>query len=404
MKRWKKVVLVLLGLIILSQSPFIYRRFQLRSLSLAIRDLNNRRTVAQSDDGYTDYRGVLHVHSSLGGHSTGNFTDIINAASRNQLQFVVMTEHPSAQFDTAAMTLKGFHDGVLFINGNEISTATQDRLLLLPGDESPSAAGAKRTDEVLAQVKGQNRLAFVAYPEQFHSWEAIPYHGIEVYNLFTNARKINYFVMFFDGLWSYSSYPELLFARFDERPDENLKKWDELTATRGGRLVALAGNDAHANVGLNLGDASGKKLLQIQLDPYERSFRLFRTHVFIEKDKALSAESLMEALANGHSYIAFDLFCDASGFRFTAVNPSERKIMGDEIKLEGGVRLSVSSPVASRIVLFKDGQKIQDKSDASSLDVTVNQKGVYRVELYLPQLGPLLQDKPWIISNPIYVR
>lgn len=403
MKRWKKVILVLLGLIFLSQSPFIYRRFQLRSLSLAIQDLNNRQTVDQSDNAYADYKGVVHVHSSLGGHSTGNFPDIIRAANRNQLQFVVMTEHPSAQFDTAALTLKGFHGGVLFINGNEVSTATEDRLLLLPGDESASASGAKRTEEVIAQSKAQNRLAFVAYPEQYRSREATDVNGLEVYNLYTNARKINYFVMFFDGLWSYGSYPELLFARFYERPNENLKKWDELT-TNGSRLAALAGNDAHANVGVGAGDASGKKLLQIQLDPYERSFRLFRTHALIEKDKALSTESLMEALANGHSYISFDLFGDAGGFRFSAENRSERKIMGDEINLEDGVRLSASSPIASRIVLFKDGQRIQDQSNVRSLDLMVNQKGVYRVELYLPQLGALLQDKPWIISNPIYVR
>jgi hypothetical protein len=403
MKRWKKVVLVLLGLILLSQSPFIYRRFQLRSLSHAIRDLNAQRALDQNDNGYTDYKGVIHVHSMLGGHSTGNFTDIIRAANLNKLQFVVMTEHPQALLNTSEMTLKGVHGGVLFINGNEVSTATKDRLLLLPGDESASTADRQTTDETLAQVSAQNRLAFVAYPEEFHSWEASPFNGIEVYNLYTNARKINGFVMFFDGLWSYASYPELLFTRFYERPSENLKKWDELT-TRGSRLVAIAGNDAHANVGVSLGDASGKRLLQIQLDPYERSFQLFRTHALIEKEKPLSTESLMEALASGHSYIAFDLFCDASGFRYTAENRSEKRLMGDEISVEDGVRLTVRSPVASRIVLFKDGQMIQEESGVLNKDFTVNQKGVYRVELYLPQLGALLQDKPWIISNPIYVR
>ena len=30
--------------------------------------------------------------------------------------------------------------------------------------------------------------------------------------------------------------------------------------------------------------------------------------------------------------------------------------------------------------------------------------GVYRVEVYLDQLGSLLDGKPWIISNPIFVR
>ena len=33
----------------------------------------------------------------------------------------------------------------------------------------------------------------------------------------------------------------------------------------------------------------------------------------------------------------------------------------------------------------------------------LTERGVYRVEVYLPQLGAAGQQ-PWIISNPIYVR
>ena len=113
--------------------------------------------------------------------------------------------------------------------------------------------------------------------------------------MFTNARRINPVVMFFDGLWSYRSYPELLFANFYERPAENLKLWDEALAS-GRRLVATAGNDAHSNVGLTLNDSSGKTLLGIKLDPYERSFRLVRMHVLLPREKELTAESLLAAL------------------------------------------------------------------------------------------------------------
>ena len=44
------------------------------------------------------------------------------------------------------------------------------------------------------------------------------------------------------------------------------------------RLTGVAGNDAHANIGVSLKDSSGKTLLGIQLDPYETSFRLVRLH------------------------------------------------------------------------------------------------------------------------------
>jgi hypothetical protein len=406
MKRWKKVALVLLGLIVLSQLPFIYRRFQLRRLSLTINELNSQRVVNQAETNYQDYKGVIHVHSLLGGHSTGTLTEIIEAANTDALDFVVMTEHPAKQLDTSEMTLKGFHGKALFINGSEISTTSGDRFLFMPGTVSASdAARAPSTEEVLAQKRTQGSLAFVAYPQEFRSWDASDYDGIEVYNVYTNARSINPLITFFDGLWSYWGYADLLFTTFYERPDESLQKWDDMTATKNRRLVATAGADAHANIGFSLlVDGAGKKLLQVKLDPYERSFRLVHNHVLIEKTEPLSTQSLLSALGSGHCYISCDLLSDATGFHFVAENRTEKKIMGDEIGLQDGVRLTVSTPVASRIRLIKDGQVVQEKEGARSQEFPVDQRGVYRVEAYLPQLGKSFSDKPWIISNPIYVR
>lgn len=404
MKRWKKLTLVLLGLLVLSQSPFVYRRFQLRQLRAKIQELNASRAVPAPDD-YTDYRGVIHVHSLLGGHSTGSFTDIIEAARQNELSFVVMTEHPSAVVDTSAMTLRGVQGGILFVNGNELNTGAGDRFLALPGSPESGKASTKTTQDLLAEEKRDNHLMFVAYPQEFHSWEtADGYDGIEVYNLYTNARRINPLLMFFDGLWSYGGYADLLFTRFYERPVESLKRWDDSTVSKNRRLVALAGNDAHQNVGVHLGDATGKKYLGILLDPYERSFRIVRNHVLIEKDRALSTESLLEAIKDGHCYIAFDLLADSTGFRFTAENDRERKIMGDSLALGGGVRLKAATPIKSRIVLFRNGQVIEEAPDALSKEFAVNQRGVYRVEVYLDQLGTSFSARPWIISNPIYVE
>src|SRR6266850_3100431 len=139
MKRWKKLLLGLLVIVLLSQIPFAYRRYRLGRLNAAIQQLNSQRVDVQARDGLADFKGVIHVHSFLGGHSTGTFQEIINGAQANQLDFVVMTEHPARDFNTAEMTLKGEHGGVLFINGNEVKSATGDRLLLIPGDEQASS-------------------------------------------------------------------------------------------------------------------------------------------------------------------------------------------------------------------------------------------------------------------------
>jgi hypothetical protein len=360
MRSKKFILLIVLFLLLLSQIPFAYRRFKLRRLSSAIQQLNSQRTPPQAN-GFKEYKGVIHVHSFLGGHSAGTFSEIISAAQANQLQFVIMTEHTEKEFDTAAMTLKGTHGGVLFINGNETSAENGDRLLVLPGD-----------------------VSIIAYPQEFRNWDAARdkgVRGVEVYNVFTNAKQANPVIAFFDVLWSQRSYPDLLFALYFQRPDESLKKWDQaLTQTR---LTATGGNDAHANIGASLNDSSGKKLLGIQLDPYAVSFRLVRLHVLIEENKPFDEKSLMEAIRAGHCFIGFDFLSDPTGFVFEASSQ----------------QLKIQTPVPSRVVIYKDGAVFLDESGVTSRAIEVG-PGIYRAEVYLPQLGNLL----WIISNPIYMR
>ena len=370
--RSKKLVLgVILLALLLSQIPFAYRRFKLRRLNATIQQLNSQRTQQQTS-GFTEYKGVVHVHSFLGGHSVGTFAEIISAAQANQLQFVIMTEHTEKDFDTAAMTLQGMHGGVLFINGNEVSAENGDRSLVLPGD-----------------------VSIAAYPEECKNLGAANINGVEVYNVFTNARRINPVVALFDVLWSQRSYPDLIFALYLQRPDESLKKWDRALETT--RLTGTGGNDAHANIGVSLKDSAGKTLLGIQLDPYATSFRLVRLHVLIEQGKTLDATSLMEAVRAGHCFIGFDVLGDTSGFLFEAQNG---KIQGDEISLKPETRLRVRSPVPARIVILKNGSTWIDENGIASKEVVITEPGVYRTEVYLPQLGNL----PWIISNPVYVR
>src|SRR5882672_6998923 len=95
----RKLLIALLALIIVSQIPFAYRRYRLRRLRDTIQQLSSQRVAPASESEFVDYQGVIHVHSSLGGHSTGNFAELIAAAKANQLDFVIMTEHPQPDFD-----------------------------------------------------------------------------------------------------------------------------------------------------------------------------------------------------------------------------------------------------------------------------------------------------------------
>lgn len=403
MSRWKKLLVILGVLLIVSQIPFCYRRYKLGQLNAAIQHVNSQRAVESSPE-FVEYTGVVHVHSFLGGHSKGGFREIISAAQANKLDFVVMTEHALSEFDTATMTLKGLHGGILFINGNEISNGS-GRLLIIPEDEFEMGTSLLTFGEI--ERRGGRRIfQVVAYPQEFREWEADSYEGVEVYNVYTDAREINPVAMFFDGLWSYRSYPYLLFANFYRRPSANLNLWDQSIAGSGRKLVALAGNDAHANIGFELTDSTGKRLLGMQLDPYERSFRFVRMHVVTPRvhDQVLKPDRLLAAISAGNCFIGFDIFGDTTGFRYSARDGNESKIMGDEITLDDEVRLSATLPVAGRIVLLKDGAVIHETANTRGMEYAAKERGSYRVEAYLPQLGKPVGDQPWIISNPIYVQ
>ena len=392
----------MLGLIVLSQLPFAYRRYRLDRLQKTIQQLESQR-VPPTESEYVDYQGVIHVHSSLGGHSTGTFAELIAAAKTNQLDFVIMTEHPQAEFDTSVLTLNSMHAGILFLNGNEVATASGDRLLLIPGSANAASMSMQTTQEVIFKQKAAGGLAFAAYSAESQTWQTSSADGVEVYNLFTNARQYNAFVAVFDSLWSYHGAADLMFANFFARPSENLKRWDE-AISGGHKLVAIAGNDAHSNVGLSVNDASGKQWLGVKLDPYERSFRTVRTHVLIKKDKGLTREGLIEAISQGHCYISFDLFGDAKGFTFTTTTVGAgANVMGDETPLLRGLQLRAAAPLFCRFVLFEDGVVAGEKS-GTSVEFTVDAPGAYRVEVYLDSLSAPVRGQPWIISNPIYLK
>ena len=402
MKLWKKIILVLLGILLLVQIPFIYRRYQIGQLSNKISELAAQSGEIKKDPNFNEYKGVIHAHTSLGGHSTGSFEELIAGANANDLDFVVMTEHVSEVYDTSALTLNGIYGKTLFIGGQEANTASGDRFLLVPGSAETFSDAELETAEFLEKYHAQKRIALITYPEKFNTWSS-DFDGVEVFSLHTNAKKASWFYGFFDLIWSFSAYPDLTIADYFQHPDAELRKFDEITAQK--KSVLFAGSDAHSNIGFHLGgDDAGNKLINLKIDPYWVIFKLVRQHVLLEKDKPLTRENLLEALKNGHSFIGFDVLSDTSGFSFTATNDVENKIMGDEIALASGVKLKASAPQTARFVFFRNGEKILELGDTREAFFETKEKGTYRVEVYLDSLGRNFDKTPWIISNPIYIR
>ena len=398
MRLWKKIVLILIAAIVLLQLPFVYRRYRIGQLAERIDQLNAQRSAIE-DRSFKEYKGIIHAHTSLGGHSTGSFDELISAANTGDLDFVIMTEHYTDLYDTSALTLNGLYGKTLFIGGNEIDTADSDRFLMIPG--SAEAAGMRKlpTKAVLERLHAENRLAFITYPEKFRSWDS-DFDGDEVLSLHTQMKEANPFMLFFDLIWSYGAYPELTLATHFHRPDANLKKFDETAAKR--PISLTVGTDAHSNIGFHIfGDDAGNKLLSIKLDPYQTIFRIARVHVLLPINHTLTREGIVDALRSRHSYIGLDSLADPSGFSFSVEGGSA--IMGDEVPLAGSGRLIATSPLDARIVLIKNGEKVAETT-GKQMAAEITGPGSYRVELYLDQLGSPVDKIPWIISNPIYVR
>lgn len=400
MKLWKKFLLAVLAIILLIQIPFVYRRWQYGKLSDKISALNAGKIDTGASD-YADYKGVIHIHSSLGGHSTGSFDELIDGARKNDLDFAVMTEHTTDLYDTSAQTLDGVHGGVLFVGGQEVNTAT-DRFLLVPGSAESAQAATLSTQAFLDKNHALGKIALIAYPEKYNSWNA-DFDGIEIFSLNTNAKKMNPFVSVMDTIWSFRSYPELVLANFFVRPSENLRKFDEIAVNR--KTTLFAGNDAHSNIGFHLfGDDAGNKLINLKIDRYETIFRTVRTHVLIEKNRQLSRENLIAAIKNGHTYVGFDALGDVQGFIFRAENDQENKIQGDEIALSSNVKLQALAPQRARFVIYRNGEIFFEADQTNSVNLTIDQAGTYRAEVYLDALGSPFDQMPWIISNPIYIK
>ncbi|MEQ1762383.1 MAG: hypothetical protein ABL984_04455 [Pyrinomonadaceae bacterium] len=419
MRILRKIFLILLAVLVAVQVPFVYRRYKIGQLAQKIRQVNAARTV-HAMPGLTEYKGVMHVHTFLGGHSTGTFEELIKAANANELDFVVMTEHYDQNYDTSALTLNGVYGKTLFVNGQEIDTNDGGRFLLLPGTESPSFAKMD-SKSFLEKVHSDGRLAINNYPDRNRSGVA-GFDGIEAYSLHINFKRANIFTAVGDILWSFGSYPEETIASYLRRNDDYLAMYDKVASEQ--RLLLTAGADAHSNKGYYLAaDDEGNKHLGFKLDPYGTIFRIVRMHVLLESGTPLTRESIIEALRRGHAFAGFDVLGDTSGFQFWAEQISDgsgqppatadgtdiggferRIIMGDGVEIGTGVKLSAAVPSLARIVVLKNGAKVAEFPDATEFSLNVSETGTYRVEAYLDRLGEPFDKAPWIMSNPIYVR
>ena len=106
-------------------------------------------------------------------------------------------------------------------------------------------------------------------------------------------------------------------------------------------------------------------------------------------------------MREGRLFIAHDKLCPARGFRFHFISENGSGLtMGEEGGFEPG-SLMVELPTYGEIRLIKDGS-LEKKWRGMEAVYKVRKRGVYRIEVY--QHVFLFGWRPWIFSNPIYLR
>ena len=160
-----------------------------------------------------------------------------------------------------------------------------------------------------------------------------------------------------------------------------MERWDEMLKS-GKQIPGFGSVDAHVKI----------RFLNFIPENYLMSFQSVTLYV-PAKDK--SEKEIIEALAHGKSFIAFEVFGLADEFSFSVQKQNKTYGPGEVLSLESPVQLTVKSPKPAHIKLIHNGA-IASENDGEVLTYNVKGPGFYRAEIYL-------ENRLWIISNPIYV-
>ncbi len=402
----------------------------LQATRAAIEALATERQPVSRPTGFDDVRAALHVHSLLSHDSRSTLEEVLEGARAAGVRVVMFNEHPADHYDYVSDGHRGLYDGILVLPGAETEGYLAYPRSSLKGAKSDSPQAF--ADLVL----GTGGMIFLCHLEERMDWDIHGITGNEIYNTHADLKNDAGLLASFGqplkllGLvGAIDKYPQESFGALLDYPADYLARWDQLCQTA--RHTGVAGNDSHHNTGLiaQVGDdgklhildrikqpltvidpekvplvkglVQGKKpgdvVVSLDLDPYERSLRHVSTHLLLSE---LTPEQVDEALRQSRAYVSFDWLADPSGFRYELVKDNQRWPVGSEVKWSPGMSLEVEATLPGFIRLLKSGQELATGL-GRQLSQAIDAPGIYRAEVWLNVAG---ERRPWILSNPIYVR
>ncbi len=410
---------------------------RLRAVNQDLQKFQRLRGNVSLRTGLTDTKAILHAHAEDSAHTGGTRPELLAAAKNVGVKIIMLTDHVRPPKDFINDSWRGLRDGVLFIPGAE-----SEGFLVYP--QRPIIAAHinksfKSREEYVRLVKQDGGNIFLSHVEEKPDWETGELDGLEIYNIHSDLMDEGEFVKWLQGSFTnpdrlkqieqaVAEFPAEVFGALQDYLPTVIAKWDRDLPSH--RLTGVAANDCHHNQVFTVkavsndaievtafpdpprkittaqapriaemlkGRQAGDIIAKLDLDPYERSLSFVATHILLNE---LNESSVRQALRQGHAYVAHDWLCDATGFAFIAERNDKRiGVMGDEVKLEKGLKLRLAAPVAGTIKLFRDGKVIQEMI-SDKLNFALSEAGVYRAEIWLTVDGEL---RPWIYANPMRV-
>lgn len=351
------------------------------------------------NDHYFEYVGNLHIHS-LFSDGAGTVPVIAQTAARAGLDFIILNDH-DYMTDDLHLDNEGVYGEVLVLMGQEIGERYNHYLAYDLKEMVKDKALSPQ--DVIDRVNDQGGFGFLSHPFE----KGMRFTGKSVAYTWNDLSVTGYTGL---CIWNFASrwkervktpFHGLFFLLFKSQmlkgpSKRGLSFWDELCRKQ--KVVAVGGSDAHGSV-FKWGPIRLKPL------PYEYVLNSVNVHILLDRmlptDFAGAKTQVYAALRKGRLFVAHDNLDPSRGFRFYYVSEGcDHLIMGQEMAFRPGT-LSCEIPKQGEIRLLKDGA-IQKRWRDEKASYRVEEAGVYRIEVYRHLL--FFGWRPWIFSNPIYLR
>lgn len=326
--------------------------------------------------------GAIHVHSSL---SDGRLSPekIAEEARKSGLDFVILTDHGNPNLKV--IEREGEINGISIVAGSEISLF--EGSLLAVGIKKPSYKISPVPNEAIDDIKELGGVSIIAHPEKTKNndkiWDLTKIDGMEIIDLDDEILRKG-IPSIFKAFLIYPINSRYALLSLVERPNDQITIWDKMLEK--GKISGFYGLNLHGKV-------------WIFPFSYSKIFNLMRIHIPIEGRKPESFEEvkkiIIKSLREGNFFSAIDGAGDSRGFKF---------YLSGEGNFGKDSYLRLVLPFKSKFeaVLFKNGLKFFSTEKENSI-IKINEKGVYRVEVYLKDSPVLKRNVPWILSNPVFL-